>query len=191
MKRIFCISLVFVSFFAIGCASTPALRVPGESSVVGKNITAEYLKIAEGYEGLKNYSKAVEYYEKAAQTNPDLGDAAYYKIGRCYALSKDWASAKTVFEKLLEKDPENKSLKTSLAYIAAMSGDLADASLRYRELSEAYPTDDSLLKNYIAILMADGKYELAEEQFYILKERFPDEPTLSDLQTKLADGLGL
>ncbi len=155
------------------------------------NITSEYLKIAEGYEGLKNYSKAVEYYELAAKHNPDLGDAAYYKIGRCYALNKDWQNARAVFTSLLEKDPENKTIRTSIAYITAMSGNLDEAMVQYQALVEQYPTDDSLLKNYIAVLMAGGKYELAETQFYILKERFPDDSSLTELQTKLADGLGL
>ena len=72
-----------------------------------------------------------------------------------------------------------------------MSGNLDEAMVQYQALVEQYPTDDSLLKNYIAVLMAGGKYELAETQFYILKERFPDDSSLTELQTKLADGLGL
>ncbi len=188
--------LVFVSCTSAPHALTPAdslsesIRIPGESAVREKNITAEYFAIAVSYEEVKNYSKAIEYY-KLAMKNEEQKNSAYYKIGWCYAMNKEWEKAREIYEAQLKIDSENTNLKASLAYITAMCGNLREAIVAYKELSSANPTSVDYLKNYIYVLMADGKYEIADEQFAILKETFPDDSDIADIQTKLADGLDL
>ena len=170
------------------CASDGGIPIPGENEITLENITAEYFSIAKGYADIKNYTKAAEYYKKA-MSSKKLHDAAYYEMGRCYALAKDWGNAEQVFLNLQKKDPENTNIQISLAYIKAMSGKTSEALALYRMLMEKNPTNASLLINYIAVLMADGKYEIAEQQYYVLKKKFPDEKAIPDILAKLADNL--
>ncbi|MBR4004766.1 MAG: tetratricopeptide repeat protein [Treponema sp.] len=164
--------------------STVDKIIPGKDEAVDKSVTAEYLKIAEAYEKLKDYPKAIYYYEEAmnSKAGSELGDSVYYNIGRCYALAKDWNHAAEIYKNLLAKDPENTNLKSSLAYISAMKGDLKAAEEQYSSLIEENPTDSSLQKNYISVLLADGKNELAVKQFAVYKERFPDDKAILEIE---------
>ena len=54
-----------------GCQTSNAFKVPGESSIITKNIASEYFTIAEGYADLKKYDKAAEYY-KYAMNDADI-----------------------------------------------------------------------------------------------------------------------
>lgn len=180
--------LFFVStfFLLVSCQST--YFIPGKKTVVYKNISAEYFNIAQGYEGLKNYNKAIEYY-KLAMNDKSIANSCNYKIGRCYALSKDYSNAAKIYESLVAKDPDNLSLKMSLAYVYAMGGETNKAIAFYKNLAEKYPEDVSVLVNYTALLISDSKYELAEKNFYILKEKFPADKSIVEIQSKLADYL--
>ncbi len=182
---------VILSLFS-ACETTKnlSLVVPWEREARQKNVYAEYFTIAENYRELKNYSKAIDYYSICLESE-DFYDSSYYNLGVCYALSNDWEKSRTIFENILKKDSENLTLQKSLAYITAMEGDFDSALLQYKTLVEKQPFDSDLLKNYIALLLADEKYELAEQQFFVLKERFPDDSSISSIQTKIADGLGL
>lgn len=62
-KSTFCyLSLVFLFF---SCSGTAHLPVPGEKNAVESNISVEYYSIASSYEELKNYKKAIDYYNLA------------------------------------------------------------------------------------------------------------------------------
>ena len=175
---------IFALLFLFFSCSTVDKIIPGKDEAVDKSVTAEYLKIAEAYEKLKDYPKAIYYYEEAMNSKAgcELGDSVYYNIGRCYALAKDWNHAAEIYKNLLAKDPENTNLKSSLAYISAMKGDLKAAEEQYSSLIEENPTDSSLQKNYISVLLADGKKELAVKQFAVYKERFPDDKAILEIE---------
>lgn len=175
---------IFALLFLFFSCSTIDKIIPGKDEAVDKSVTAEYLKIAEAYEKLKDYPKAIYYYEEAmnSKAGSELGDSVYYNIGRCYALAKDWNHAAEIYKNLLEKDPDNTNLKSSLAYISAMKGDLKAAEEQYSSLIEENPTDSSLQKNYISVLLADGKKELAVKQFAVYKERFPDDKAILEIE---------
>lgn len=175
---------IFALLFLFFSCSTVDKVIPGKDEAVDKSVTAEYLKIAEAYEKLKDYPKAIYYYEEAmnSKAGSELGDSVYYNIGRCYALAKDWNHAAEIYKNLLEKDPDNTNLKSSLAYISAMKGDLKAAEEQYSSLIEENPTDSSLQKNYISVLLADGKKELAVKQFAVYKERFPDDKAILEIE---------
>lgn len=175
---------IFALLFLFFSCSTVDKIIPGKDEAVDKSVTAEYLKIAEAYEKLKDYPKAIYYYEEAmnSKAGTELGDSVYYNIGRCYALAKDWNHAAEIYKNLLEKDPDNTNLKSSLAYISAMKGDLKAAEEQYSSLIEENPTDSSLQKNYISVLLADEKKELAVKQFAVYKERFPDDKAILEIE---------
>ena len=185
---------IFVSltvfFLAMSsCSSSGGLSIPGESSVVLKNIVTEYMTIAKAYDDLKKYDKAVEYYQMAinADSENTLGNSAYYNIGHCYAMAGDWKNARTVYEELLKKDEDNTNLKISLAYIDAMSGNLESSCTRYAELCEKNPTDAALLKNYISVLIAAEKKDEAKNSLELLKKNFPDDSSIKEIEKLLEE----
>lgn len=183
-KSTFCyLSLVFLFF---SCSGTAHLPVPGEKNAVESNISVEYYSIASSYEELKNYKKAIDYYN-LAKKNKKLRASSEYKIARCYALLKDWDNAQAGFEKILKKDPSNTNIKISLAYIMAMRGDLEASSQLYSTLVSENLTDVSILKNYISVLCARGMFDEANVQLAVLKEKFPDDADISGIEKKLQE----
>lgn len=183
-KSTFCyLSLVFLFF---SCSGTAHLPVPGEKNAVESNISVEYYSIASSYEELKNYKKAIDYYN-LAKKNKKMRASSEYKIARCYALLKDWDNAQAGFEKILKKDPSNTNIKISLAYIMAMRGDLEASSQFYSTLVSENSTDVSILKNYISVLCARGMFDEANVQLAVLKEKFPDDADISGIEKKLQE----
>lgn len=183
-KSTFCyLSLVFLFFSCSGMAHLP---VPGEKNAVESNISVEYYSIASSYEELKNYKKAIDYYN-LAKKNKKMRASSEYKIARCYALLKDWDNAQAGFEKILKKDPSNTNIKISLAYIMAMRGDLEASSQLYSTLVSENSTDVSILKNYISVLCARGMFDEANVQLAVLKEKFPDDADISGIEKKLQE----
>ncbi|MBP5358190.1 MAG: tetratricopeptide repeat protein [Treponema sp.] len=186
-RIIFSFSLLTLALLFASCSTVDKL-IPGQQDAVENSITSEYLKIAGTYESLKDYSKAISYYEAALKTKggSGLGDSVYYNIGRCYALAKDWVHAEEIYGMLLEKDPDNTNLKSSLAYVTAMKGDLKKAAELYSALVEENPTDSALLKNLISVLVADNKKDEAEIQFAVYKEKFPDDSAIPEIEKLFA-----
>lgn len=183
-KSTFCyLSLVFLFF---SCSGTAHLPVPGEKNAVESNISVEYYSIASSYEELKNYKKAIDYYN-LAKKNKKMRASSEYKIARCYALLKDWDNAQAGFEKILKKDPSNTNIKISFAYIMAMRGDLEASSQLYSTLVSENSTDVSILKNYISVLCARGMFDEANVQLAVLKEKFPDDADISGIEKKLQE----
>ena len=168
MKRFFVLTafLIFSFSTVLTSCTSSSLKIPGEDGVRVSSIYKEYFSIAQAYEEQKNYTKAVTYY-KMAQNDKALKETAFYRTGRCYALSKDWDNALFYYNELLKKDPENTSLRLSVAYINAMKGELDAASKEYEALL-ADSVDAAVYKNYISVLIAQKNGEKASE----LLERF-------------------
>lgn len=174
------------SFFFSSCTSQYGINIPGQSGRIIKNLSTEYYNVAEGYMGIKNYSKAAEFY-KLAMADKSLRTTAYYKLGRAYALAKDWDNALPIYEDLLSRDSENKDLQVSVAYMFAMKGDVQEAIKRYGQLSQQHQDDQTLLENYIALLIDSGKGEIAERQLAVLRENFPDSTQISNYSQKISE----
>lgn len=175
-----------LALFAGGCAASGGMLVPGQQRIILQNLAAEYYTVAEAYAGAQNYAKAAEYYQRAMR-DKSLYLTAYYKLGRSYALAKDWDNALPIYDDLLSRDPENAELAASRAYIMAMSGDTDEAFRLYQGLIERNPNEQSFLENYVALLVDSGRGELAEAQFFLLKEQFPDSKMISSLAPKIAE----
>ena len=113
---------LLLAFPYISCTSTKfAVPIPGKNDSVVSNIYIEYLNIADNYFELKKYDKAETYY-KAAMDNQDIYWNAYYKLAKCYVYEAKWDDALNAYETLLNRDSENISIQSSIAYIYAMSG---------------------------------------------------------------------
>ena len=143
MKIPFSIAIGLISSALISCG-TFEIIVPGESKVVERNISEEYFAIAEVYKGQCNYTKAIEYYTLALK-NKELHDSAYYQIALCQVYNRKWMDARKAFVRLLKRDPDNATLKMSLAYIEAMCGNLKKASRMYEVICTERPDDSEPL----------------------------------------------
>lgn len=186
MKRsALCIAVIFSILF-FSCATSPHLPVPGEGAAVKKSLSLEYLSIADAYNELAKYDKAAQYY-LLAMKNKKVYWSAYYKLGRCYAMSKNWTEARKVYSSLLKRDPDNVSIRMSLAYIYAMEGNLKSAEAIYELLCKENPDNADILVNYIDVLIASEKYETAELKLSEMKEKFSDNKTISVFEKKLEE----
>lgn len=186
MKK-YIIPVIFCSLVSsIFLSSCESFRVPGESKLILKNISNEYYNIAEGYFGIKNYSKAAEYY-KLAMRNKDYYLTSYYKLARAYAMAQDWDSAQSCYEELLKRDSDNTTLKVSIAYVTAMRGETDKAIEQFKSLNETNPYDEQILSNYIALLLFVERAEDAEIQYRALKEKFPDNAKIKDYAKRLSE----
>ena len=187
--KFFLIFLAISSLFS-GCASSQILesgiKIPGETKIILKNLAAEYNAIGDGYMGIKNYTKAVEYYKKAMR-NKELYLSVSYKLARAYALGKNYDKAIDAYGELLSLDKNNLSLKLSLAYIYAVKGDYDTALAKYKILMEENPYNESILENYITLLITIGRAEDAEKCYFVMKEKFPDNSQLASFAQKLSD----
>lgn len=182
------LSILFLvsSFFLFSCSSTGVFFVPGEKQVIESNLTQEYFSIAEAYKQQENYNKAIVYYKKVL-SNKELYDTAFYEIAMCNIRLKKWNEARLAFIKYLRKDPDNMSLKSSLAYIEAMNGNLKKAEKMYSSICNDYPTEIEPLKNYINVLIAEEKLFLAAANVDILEDKFPDDESISIFRTKIKE----
>ena len=172
-----------IGIAAVSCRSG-VIEMPWEKGTTVNNLYSEYFNVAQAYEDLKNYSKAIEYYEKS-MANPDLNRTAYYKMGRCHALNKNYSKAREIYMNLLSLDSENTSLSISLAYLEAMSGNLEEAEKIYAKVIQTNSSDVSIIKNYMSVLIAQEKNEAAYSTFLEYKENFPEDGSISDFENKL------
>ncbi len=175
------ILLAISSLFLFSCSSNGGLAVPGEKGKIKNNISYEYYQIAEGYYGLKNYTKACEYYNLAGE-NEEYKVACKYKLARCYAMIKDWSTAEKLYSELLKLDSDNTDLRLSIAYIYAMDGKTEKSIDLYKSLYEQYPENQPVLENYISLLMSLEKNDDAKLPYETLKEKFPDSKIVSKYQ---------
>lgn len=182
MKKnlIFLLPVIFVS-----CSSF-RVPVPGETAVRKNNIFVEYMNIADSYNDLGKYDKAITYY-KMAKSNRKLKWTANYKLARAYAMNKNWEEAQKLYLELYRRDPENISIQMSIAYIYAMNGKLPSAETIYSSLVKNNPENADVLVNYINVLFAMERYEEAEANLSVLKEKFQDNPNISSFEKKLEE----
>jgi Flp pilus assembly protein TadD len=87
-----------------------------------------------------------------------------------------------MFQELLERDEENLSLKSSVAYIYAMSGKTEEAKQIYTELINIHPENSSFLENYIAILLLEENIDESTAQLEKFKEQFPENSNIDKIQ---------
>ena len=181
-------ALMAIFLLALVSCSTTQFLVPCARKVAIGNIYVEYYNIADEYAKIPNYTKAAEFYLKAA-SNKQISNAAYFKAGRCYALAKNWEKALEVYLEIQKHDKDNLSVKESLAYIYAMNNDFEKSERLYLELITTNPDVAQALVNYTIVLVTLEKYEEASKQLDVIKEKFPDEEKIPSLEEKITAAL--
>lgn len=189
LKSLFGISLVFLLpvLFFTSCKSTSSV-IPGEQRILLENLYIEYSKLGDAYFSLEKYSEAITYYQKAME-DKELYWPCYYKVAKCYVYNSDWNHALEMYKTLLEKDPENSSLKASIAYIHSMRSDFDDALKIYDELLLLQPNNEKYIENYLAIILGNEKIftenrEKFDKSFSFFKENFAKNTNITIFQKK-------
>ena len=182
-KTAFALILVISALLFAACGS-----LPGEHRVLRENSAAEYVTLADGYFSQEKYAKASEYYEKALQLTESTTTVTY-KLACSYAYEGEYEKAIPLFSSLLDQDPQNRTIKESLAYVTVMSGDVRGGKDLYEELAADFPKDAKLLKNYILTLIQSKNYDEAEEKIKLYKSLFGTDSDSQLLDRKLQDAL--
>lgn len=71
--------------------------------------------IAASYQALEKYDKAIEFYQKAQNVNPQNAEIPYY-IGYLYSEQKNWIEAENYLKKAINLNPESEA-KNLLTYV--------------------------------------------------------------------------
>ena len=189
-KHSIAVILITAVILLTSCASNNlSVPVPGQGAVKTRNIYVEYYMLGDSYFKLEDYKKAAEYYELAMRKK-DQYWAAYYKLAKCCVFTSDWATALTMYKKILERDPENASLKAGIAYIYSMQGDFKNSISIYEELLVSQPVNQEYLENYLAVMAADEKkFEKSYadkfmQTYETLKAEYPDNKNLTIFENK-------
>ena len=172
----FFLFLLLLSF--IGCNSNKKIYVLGEKNIYKYNIGVEYYTIAEEYEKLKNYDKAILYYKKCLEFDITAENQIVYKIAYNSALNENWADAIKYYAILLQQDPENQLLKKSIAYVYAKNDNLEKAIEIYAELYSNNSLNQENIENYLYVLIANKDTDTANKIFEEYKTNFPDSENL-------------
>lgn len=157
-------SLLFFS-----CASA---QIPFEAEARRNNDAIRAYQEGQRLEAAGKYEEALAVYADAlpyAQTH----DAALYKRGRLACLCGDWELAEAAFTLLLQDDPENTSVRQSLAYVYCQGGREAEGLAAYRALHEEKPHDELIFQGYIKALKLNGLEEEAQEAEAEFDRLFP------------------
>lgn len=188
MKRKLPLILLSISLFSFYSCSSKPIPVPGDTTRVIRNIYIEYMNIAETYLKLKEYKSAAEYYKLAMQ-NHRLYWACYYKLAMCYVYSSDWANAEPMYKAMLKRDPDNSSLKASMAYIYSMNGQQKKAVKLYLNLLEEQENNEAYLENFLIITLSDKRYfkkyrPIVDEAFNKMTESYSENSQYKKIKDK-------
>lgn len=188
LKKSFSVSLfLFSAFLFFSCASSFSL-IPGVTSGKISNIYTEYYNLAESYYNLEDYTNASKYYN-LAMNNRNNYWAAYYKLAKCNVFQGNWDVAAPMFYKLLKRDPENTSLKASLAYIYLMNNDVQKSADLYLQLLNEEQVNIDYMQNFVALMLANEKYlkknqETFDLYYNSLLENYSDNEKTIQLKEK-------
>lgn len=122
-----------------------------------------YLYIASVYEReLKDYTRALEAYEKAYQLDPENSNILH-TIARLYLSLENWQEALKRYEKIEELNPNDLSASLRIALIYYEAGKFEEATKKFQFLLKKNPKSDNV-RFYLGVLYQSiEKYPEAEE----------------------------
>ncbi|MBL7778429.1 MAG: tetratricopeptide repeat protein [Chitinophagales bacterium] len=139
-----------------------------------------YLKIAECFDRLNDYSKARANLRKAIGVDPHF-DEAFYRIGETYRSEDKWTKAIASFERAVKLNRDNLDYLAALgdAYMSAGEPELAievferafqldpQPKQNWINLATAYFNADNFRKAFQVLNEAEYKYDSSSDIFYI------------------------
>ncbi|KAJ3117392.1 Tetratricopeptide repeat protein 21B [Phlyctochytrium bullatum] len=121
--------------------------------------------IAELYiKHLKDFGKAVEYYNEAIQ-NYSMHSKSLLALAKIYIQQGDINAAQNQCTALLRLDPSNEDATIMIADIMFRKNSFSSALFHFRQLLDKNPTNYRALKQLIEMMRRAGKLEEAEKFF--------------------------
>ncbi len=139
-----------------------------------------YLKTAETYEKLLDFSKSRSYLRKSITVDPYF-DEAFFRIGETYRLEEKWNKAISSFERAVKLSKDNLDYLAALAdaYMSVGEGEMAveiferifqldtQNKQSWISLATAYFNVDNFRKAFQVLQEAEAKYEGHADVLYI------------------------
>lgn len=144
------------------------------SSVRGSELASEYYNLGNAYYDLGNYDKAVLLFQKAISIDKE-NRKAFFNLALSLIAADRAGEAQGVLEDLLLQDPDNQSLRETLAFTYHIRGDSERAIEMYQGIIAAYPQSVKARYNLGMLFWELGNREAALEAFVVLSENNPED----------------
>ena len=122
------------------------------------------------YFGQQDFSKAIQYYRKATELNPNFS-SAFNLLGYAYRQNVDYANAEAAFKKYIELIPNDPNPYDSYAELLLKMGKFDDSITQYRK---ALSIDQNFINAHQGIAMAllyKGKADEAAAELQKITEK--------------------
>lgn len=138
--------------------------------------------IAATFEKSEEYPKALEYYQKAAKSDP-YWDEAWYGASVCLDALDRWYEALHFIKKAQQLDPHNPTYIFALANIEYRIGNIASAIEAYEQAADIEPYNIDVWLNWSFVYYEQGNYEQA---IAIMEEAIDEIPEEGELYYRQA-----
>lgn len=176
----------FLYFILLSCISFTAFA-NGKT----ENTAEDYMELGEGYAQLKNYERAIYFYEKASKYE-QYKHAALYNTARIYGLQNDWNKATPILKNLHKEEPDNILVLRAYAYGLVAVGKVSEGLAFYKQLAEADPENPDPTLDYAKVLVFAKEYDKAGEVIEQALTLFPSSGQASefeDLKKKIQEAV--
>ncbi len=130
-------------------------------------------------------------YFKALEAKPDAGAPEHYGLALALWRNSDYAAAAKELQALLDKDPDRKIYRTTMARLALDSGQPEQALKLYEDTLKLYPGDLIVGQYYTSALIQAGKAGQAREQaLKMLRDKRARTAEIYELWAKAASVAG-
>ena len=123
-----------------------------------------YFALAELYQNANDLPKAVDYFEKAVQHNPE-DPAIYNRLGNAQAMMNMFVNAERNFKKAIEMEGPDKPSMDFLAGVLNSTGRGHEIPLLWKSLIDADPQNASAHAKYAMSLLQENKVDDAVKAF--------------------------
>lgn len=132
-----------------------------------------YTNRAKLYYELKETDKAVKDYKTALEIDP-FNQTALFDLGMIYVKQGDLVTARTFFEKLLSKYPDDYGASSNLANIKKRQGEFSEALIDFNKLITNHPNEAILYNNRADLYLKMKEYDNAIKDIDKALEINPD-----------------
>ena len=140
--------------------------------------------------GAENPPEVLKYFQAAAK-KPDAGPATRYGLALALWRNTDYSAAMKQLQALLDKDPDRKIYRSTLARLELDSGQTDKALKLYEDTLKLYPGDLVVGQYYTSALIQAGKAAEAREQaMRMLRDKRARNAEIYELWAKAASIAG-
>ncbi len=141
-----CNTIFLVTFIITGCSLSFAEQQQSYNET-HKEISQEFAHLASSYAQHKNTDKAITFYKKAVEINPDFIDG-YFQIGRLYKQHDNLKKAIAWYRKALARQPGSVRIMLELANTLNIAEQNQESLELYTEVLDKKPNMISALYNF-------------------------------------------